>query len=101
MSEFSKILFELVHEPRNRDKVVDAICAAVEASFVDGSRRTRREEKRRASICIDWFEVLRGDLDWSCVKFCDALPSALRSKLDGTDFDPNVWGRAWAAPIPV
>jgi hypothetical protein len=101
----SVVLVELVIDPTRRREVVAAIHRAVLESFREDARRsstrnsgrTRREEKRRASMCLDLFERLVGDAGWSPIHFRDAVTRALRAELDGGkgSFDPSKESLVW------
>jgi hypothetical protein len=102
----SAALVELVIDPVRRREVVAAIQRAVLESFKEDARRssarksgrTRREEKRRASMCLDLFERLVGEAGWSPVHFRDSIVRALRAELDGGkgSFDPSKESLVWA-----
>ena len=65
---------------------------AVKKSFETGAVmvfQTRDEVRRRTRLCVDVARELRGDLGWSVARIADALPRALRAKLDGTTFEPE------------
>ncbi len=98
----SAALVELVIDPERRREVVVAIERAVNESFKEDARRssrkasrTRREEKRRASMCLDLFERLVGDCGWGPVHFRDSISRALRVELDGGTFDPADENLVW------
>lgn len=101
----SVTLVELVIDPARRREVVAAIERAVNESFQEDARRssskrssrTRREEKRRVSLCLDLFERLVGDAGWSPIHFRDAVVRALRAELDGGkgSFDPSKESLVW------
>jgi hypothetical protein len=50
---------------------------------------TKDELKHRFKICEAWIRRARGDLGMSLEKTLDLLPHALRSELDGNQFDPD------------
>ncbi len=99
----SAVLVELVVDPARRAQVVSAIERAVKESFREDARRnsTRRvgsrEEKRRASMCLDLFERLVGDCGWSPIHYRDSIIRALRAELDGGkgSFDPSKESLVW------
>lgn len=98
-------LLELVIDPQRRVEVVAAIERAVIESFKEDARRnsmrksgrTRREEKHRASMCLDLFERLVGDCGWSPVHYRDSISRALRVELDSGkgSFDPSNEDLIW------
>lgn len=51
-------------------------------------RPTEAEIKRRFEICCKWFGVFRGDLKWSVQRCVDHLSDALRTELDGGQYEP-------------
>src|SRR6185369_9216368 len=68
---------------------------AVQDSFENGSVmifRTGHEERRRVHLCVQIARELRNELKWSAQRIADALPRALRAKLDGLPFDPEAEG---------
>lgn len=73
-----------------RKRVVDAITSALEITFTeDGARQTQAEIKRRFEMCLAMVAELRTDLRWSFARISDTLPTALRAKLDGADWNPS------------
>lgn len=58
--------------------------------------RTRDEIERRFRICIQWFVLLRRELEWSVPRILDDLPKALRHELDGTPYSPDEKHVSWA-----
>lgn len=79
-------------------RVTVSFIATINASFVqDKSRMTQNEIKRRFDICITALRELRADHGWAWTRILDAMPALLRSKLDGTPFDPAAQGTLWIA----
>lgn len=80
-------------------RAVVAITEAIDRSFENDQVirpvRTQAEIERRFEICIRWFVELRRELHWSIPRILDALPTALRSALDGIPFDPDEERAAW------
>jgi hypothetical protein len=73
------------------------IVETVAKSFdVDKSRQTEAEKRRRISICLEGFKMLRGDARyrWGVERIGKELPRLLRAKLDGFPYEPDtrsVW----------
>ena len=71
-------------------KVTLGIERAIAGSYIaDCSTPTPWETKRRFDLCIAIFLELRGDLKWSRMRILDALPTYLRTKLDGGPYNPQ------------
>src|SRR5690606_4349344 len=64
-------------------RIVLAVVASVELSFLDGASTTRSEIRRRTDMAWDLVKTLRGDLKWSVAKILDHLTAYLRCELDG------------------
>lgn len=52
-------------------------------------RRTKSEVQRRTHICEKWIRIMRGDMGFGLEKTLDLLEYAMRSELDGKDFEPR------------
>lgn len=83
-------------------KLARGIERAVKESFESGSImvfQTQHEHRRRAQLCIAIAREIRNELGWSADRIADAMPRALRAKLDGTKFDPEQEQKraTWAA----
>ena len=91
---------------RNGDwhKVTQQIKTIVYNSFVQDQRRqatslilipgrevrmTQGEIRRRVQICEKWIRVMRGDMGFGLIKTMDLLGTALRTELDGKDYEPQ------------
>lgn len=95
-ADTDKTLLEMTSDPKNRNKLLLGIHAAVKSSYERDLRdargnaiTTEAEAKRRCNLCIDMAKQLRHDAGWSIPRIVDALPKMLRRKLDGQDFDPT------------
>lgn len=92
-------LLELVTGPDRtlHAKVLHCIHSTIANSFKeDGSRVTQSEAARRFNIIIKLVRELRSEHSWAFTRIMDALPIALRSKLDGTWWDPNLARNTWS-----
>lgn len=96
-------IFQLANEsPEALGRLTRGVQDAVARSFVEDKNRDRRvvmtqdEVKRRGRICVEVVRSLRGDLGWSVARIVDALPQALRAKLDGAEWDPSKLRHVWA-----
>lgn len=76
-------------------RIVLAVVASVELSFLDNARTTRSEVRRRTDMCWDLVKRLRGDLKWSVEKILDHLTAYLRCELDGIPYNPEKAGGLW------
>lgn len=76
-------------------RIVLAVVASVELSFLDGARTTRSEIRRRTDMAWDLVKRLRGDLKWSVAKILDHLTAYLRCELDGIPYNPESTGTVW------
>lgn len=56
---------------------------------------TQAEERRRGMILMRWFRTMCGDLGYSTQKALDLLPRALRTELDGGNYEPPPYNRLW------
>jgi hypothetical protein len=92
-------LLELVigEDPKLRAKVTARVYEVIAASFrEDKSRATQSEAKRRFHIIEKLIRELRSDHGWAFERILDALPIALRSRLDGIWWDPATARNVWA-----
>lgn len=94
MHERGDVVRTLVSGP-DFGRIVNAVVASVELSFLDGARTTRSEIRRRTDMCWDLVKRLRGDLKWSVPKILDHLTAYLRCELDGIPYNPEATGRVW------
>jgi hypothetical protein len=62
----------------------------------DGSRVTRAEITRRFHMVELLVRELRSEHGWAFERILDAAPIALRSKLDGTWWDPVLHRSSWS-----
>lgn len=62
----------------------------VAATFEKGHPRTQDEVRRRFTITLKWFKIMRGDLKWTLVRIFDSLPDALKAELNGSDYTPDM-----------
>lgn len=84
-------------EPAMRQRAMQAVVTTIEGSFIaDKSRPTQDETRRRFRIVEQWIRELRCEHGWAFVRIFDALPTALRSKLDGIPWDPTAQRETWA-----
>ena len=50
---------------------------------------TQNEIRHRFKLCEKWFRKARGEYGFSLEKTLDLMPKALRSDIEGEDFDPT------------
>lgn len=88
----------LTHEdPKMYVKVMRAVEKTITDSFTeDGSSQTQDEVRRRFKLLEVAIRDLRGEYGWAFVRIIDALPTALRSKLDGIPWNPSTQHAVWA-----
>jgi len=89
---------ELCVDKAQAYKVCCAICAALEKSFQFDAKHmgkgfaekieTQHEVRRRTNILCKWFGILRNECSYSTSRALDTLPLALRTELNGGDFEP-------------
>jgi hypothetical protein len=95
----AQVLKGLLKNPQRYNQVVQRIARVVKASFdqdvIARPYITEAEKKERANLCYDLFIQMRIDLHYSTHKALDSLPTALRAKLDGTEWKPSEPGRSW------
>lgn len=96
--EFLELMgFDVATRARVTTRVIDVIGA----SFVeDQSRQTMSETRRRFAIVERLIRELRADHGWAIERILDALPVALRSKLDGGNWTPDGSRTVWS-PTPI
>ncbi len=74
-------------------QLVNAITDAIYTSFLTPDLKmlnaTMEEKRRRFAICMDWAQVLRGDLKWGMQRICDAIPEILNTELSGKKWTPS------------
>lgn len=95
---------ELQRDPDRMRRAVARFERILEASFAFDAQRdgadfaarinTAAERRRRAQILARWFRTLRG-LGHSVERSMDDLSRALRSELDGLDYQPPPKNRVW------
>jgi hypothetical protein len=78
-------------------RFADIVRDSVVADMRSGSLRhmTAQEVQRRTAILYDCFMLLRAECGYSTTHALDALPVALRARLDGVDWTPAPADRAW------
>lgn len=89
---------ELVIDKQSGLRVMEAICTALEDSFAEDEKRlgktfrqriqTNAEVRRRADICCKWFRILRAECRYSTSRAISQLSHALRTELDGGQYEP-------------
>ncbi len=74
-------------------QLVNAITEAIYQSFLSPEGRMTNapmdEKRRRFAICMDWAQVLRGDLKWGMQRICDNIPAILKTELSGNKWRPD------------
>jgi len=91
--------------PLQRKAVEARLCLCLAQSFLTDETRkgkdfrkriqTKAEERRRGEILIRWFRVMRQDEGYSLQQALDLLPRALRTELDGGQYQPPPKNRLW------
>lgn len=89
-------LARLVDNKAELQQVYDKIHELVFRSYIEdkerdplaGNHNTKQETRRRVYICVAWFQYARRELGYGLVKTLDLMGKALRSELDGIEFDP-------------
>jgi hypothetical protein len=77
-------------------RVVGRVQTILSESFAaDKSRVTQSEVKRRFGFLEQLIRELRSDYGWAYERILDALPVALRCKLDGAHWDPTAQRTLW------
>lgn len=111
MADHSSVFAKLLLDEKELAIAVQGIESTIWASFkVDAERRvkesglilltkravrpTEAQIKERFNICAKWFGIFRGDLKWSVQRAVDHLPDALRTELDGGQYEPPGEGKA-------
>lgn len=90
-------LIDIIRDKATHDRVLAAIQSTIVASLKrDKARATQSEVKRRFNILIELLRALRAE-GWAYPRICDALPTALRCKLDGVIWDPRLHRNSWTA----
>jgi hypothetical protein len=91
-------LLELVTaDPRLRYRIAARVHQVISDSFAaDKSRVTASEAKRRFGIVEQLIRELRADYGWAFERILDAMPIALRCKLDGAPWTPDLRRNSWA-----
>lgn len=95
-------LVELVigNDPQLRSKVTRRIQEIIARSFQDdGSRATQAEVTRRFRILEQLLRDMRSGFGWAFDRILDEMPAALRHKLDGTPWTPDLKRNCWIAPL--
>jgi phage terminase large subunit len=92
--EFVEMMFS--EDKQLQFKVLRRVQDVIAQSFQqDKSRVTQLEVRRRFQIVETLIRELRSDMGWAYERILDALPIALRCRLDGAPWDPthqrNVW----------
>jgi hypothetical protein len=90
-------LAKLVGNKQELQQVYDKVHELVYRSFIEDRQRdplmrpnnTKQEIRRRVLICSAWFQYARKELGYGLVKALDLMGRALRSELDGVEFDPG------------
>lgn len=92
-------LLELVtsNDPNLRKRIAARIYKVIAESFAhDKSRMTKSEAARRFKIVETLVRELRAEHGWSFERILDTVPTALRCKLDGIPWAPDLSRNAWA-----
>lgn len=83
-------------DPQLRVRVLTCVQNTIIESFKqDRSRVTQDEIRRRFKILETTIRELRREHEWAWTRILDALPIALRSKLDGVWWDPTKQRAVW------
>lgn len=74
------------------------LASAIEKAIADSYRHERARGdkpvvshismKNRSDICLKWFRIMRGDMGYSVERTLDFIGLALRTELDGGQFEP-------------
>lgn len=91
-------LLELVtsHDPTLQKRVTARVCKVIHDSFADKSRMTASEAARRFKIVEQLVRELRAGHGWAFERILDAMPYALRCRLDGIAWDPMLHRNSWS-----
>jgi len=106
MATRAEIIQEFAKDPATARATLERITQIVAKSFADdrqessiillsAQRPSAFDIKHRTNIAYDWFIRLRGDLHYSTDKALDFLPKAVRSALDGVDWEPPPATKSW------
>ena len=86
----------LVDDRKQWARGMAAVQKTIGDSFAqDKSRQTDFEVRRRFKILEQVIRELRRDHGWTWARIWDALPTALRSKLDGIPWNPQTHRVIW------
>lgn len=98
--EFLELIFR--EDPTLRRRVTESITRTIQRSFVeDGSQITGDETRRRFRIVEGLIRELRSEHQWPFPRILDALPTALRCRLDRVEWDPTKQRLIWTPPTVV
>jgi hypothetical protein len=92
-------LLELVvgEDKQLRARLTACVQQVIAGSFIaDKSRVTQAEATRRFRIVEVLIRELRSEHGWAFDRIMDALPHALRCKLDGGFWDPRLDRNVWS-----
>lgn len=92
-------LLELVtaHDPHLRQRITLRVHQVIADSFAaDKSRVTASEAKRRFQVVESLIRDLRAEYGWAFERILDAMPIALRCRLDGAPWAPDLRRNSWA-----
>lgn len=118
MAKHSDVFAKLLLDEEQLGKTVAGIETVIWGSFAqDAERRVRdtglillskqqvrpteNQIKERFEICAKWFGIMRGDLKWSVQRCIDNLADALRTELDGGNYEPPGTGKAVWKPSAI
>jgi hypothetical protein len=97
---------ELVKRKEDLKRVFTGISKALSISFEQDKKEhplsfviTDAAIKERFSICEKWFRIMRGDCGYSVDRAVDYLPVALRTELDGGQFEPPKTEVSWSPDV--
>jgi hypothetical protein len=97
--------YRLLDNPEQYEATVRRMMMILAGSFRTDQQRTGKgyrskavtehEKRRRMTILIKWFRLMRSESGYSLQRTLDELPRALRTELDGRVFEPPPKNRLW------
>lgn len=88
----------VAHDPKLKQRVAARVALVISGSFAeDKSRMTQSEATRRFRIVEQLMRELRRDHGWAWERILDAMPFALRCRLDRHPWDPTLHRSIWGA----
>lgn len=80
--------------------VVGRVTEIIQKSFIaDGSRVTGDEVRRRFTMLEKLIRECREEYGWAYERILDVIPFALRSRLDGGVWDPQLHRNSWSTEV--